>query len=233
MIGSTHSRRATTSTQRATTSTQRATAGTRREARSRPHDPEGYLGAVAGTNALQVGYADVDQLGSAAGGLDQPGLNPGVAGPEEAGGARVRRSPPARPRQRTRHPGVAARPAPVAPPAPVALPRAPFLILVLVLVVAGVLGVLVLNTKINESSFRLDDLKAQQGALDLQEQQLERDLAEAQSPGNLRAAANRLGLVPAGAPAFITLPDGRVVGVPTPATGPPGSAVVGSGSAGR
>src|SRR5688572_6668132 len=46
-------------------------------------------------------------------------------------------------------------PTPVAAPVPVALPRAPFLILMVALVVVGVLGVLVLNTKINENSFRL------------------------------------------------------------------------------
>jgi hypothetical protein len=107
----------------------------------------------------------------------------------------------------------------VAPPAPVALPRASFLVLVLAVVVAGVVGVLVINTKINENAFRLDDLRAHQAALDLQEQQLAQKLAEQESPGNLAAAAQRLGLVPAGTPAFITLPDGRVVGVPQPATG--------------
>ncbi len=103
------------------------------------------------------------------------------------------------------------------PPAPMVLPRAPFVLLVVAVVVAGVLGVLVINTKINENAFRLDDLRAHQAALDLQEQQLTQELAERESPGNLAAAAKRLGLVPAGTPAFISLPDGRVVGVPQPA----------------
>jgi hypothetical protein len=101
----------------------------------------------------------------------------------------------------------------------VAVPRAPFLLGVLSLVVVGVLGILVLNTKINQNSFVLDDLKARQAALDLQEQQLARELQEKESPGNLSAAAKRLGLVPAGRPAFINLPDGTVVGVPQPAAG--------------
>lgn len=110
--------------------------------------------------------------------------------------------------------------APIEPaPLPIALPRAPFLLLMVGLVVVGVLGVLVLNTKINENSFRLNDLRNTQAGLDLQEQQLERNLADLESPGNLRAAATRLGLVPAGTPAFINLPDGRVVGVPQPAAG--------------
>jgi len=109
--------------------------------------------------------------------------------------------------------------APVAPPLPFALPRAPFLLLMVAIVVLGVVGVLVLNTKINENAFKLNDLRAQQAALDLQEQQLTQRLDELSSPGNLRAAARRLGLVPAGTPAFINLPDGRIVGVPRPATG--------------
>ena len=109
----------------------------------------------------------------------------------------------------------------VAPPAPVVTPRAPFVLLVLTLVVAGVLGILVLNTKINENAFRLHDLQEQQTALDQQEQQLERELADRESPGSLAAAARRLGLVPAGNPAFIRMPDGRVIGVPQPASGQP------------
>jgi hypothetical protein len=109
--------------------------------------------------------------------------------------------------------------APDAPALPVTLPKTPFLLLLVGLVVVGVVGVLVLNTKINESSFRLDSLQSTQAALDLQQQQVEQQLAELSSPGNLRAAATRLGLVPAGTPAFINLPDGRVVGVPQPAAG--------------
>jgi hypothetical protein len=109
----------------------------------------------------------------------------------------------------------------VAPPAPVAVPRAPFVLLVLVLVVGGVLGILLLNTKINENAFRLDDLHRQQAALQLKEQQLRGELAAKETAGNLEAEARRLGLVPAGTPAYLRLPDGRVIGVPQPATGQP------------
>jgi hypothetical protein len=104
----------------------------------------------------------------------------------------------------------------VAPPAPVSAPRAPFVALVLALVVAGVVGILVLNTKIVENAFTLHNLQEQQSALDLQQQGLERDLAFKESPGQLAAAATRLGLVPSRTPAFIVLPDGRKLGVPQP-----------------
>lgn len=107
----------------------------------------------------------------------------------------------------------------VAPPLPVATPRAPFVALVLALVVGGVLGILMVNTKINENAFRLSTLKEQQARLDIREQQLKNEIAQHEAPGNLAAQARKLGLVESGPPAFIRLPDGRVIGVPQPATG--------------
>jgi hypothetical protein len=172
----------------------RATAQPRRGARG-----QGY---IAGANALAIGYGDeIDERRY----VDPAELAPPTIEP--------RRKPRSRPAR------VETVDAPVTPPLPIALPRAPFLALILSLVVVGVAGVLVLNTKINENAFRLDALRGQQTSLDLQEQQLKQNLAELEAPGNLRAAATRLGLVPAGTPAFINLPDGRVVGVPQPATG--------------
>ncbi|HEX6074442.1 MAG TPA: hypothetical protein VFZ32_04150 [Micromonosporaceae bacterium] len=103
------------------------------------------------------------------------------------------------------------------PPAPVAAPRAPFVMLVLLLVAAGIVGLLVLNTKINEDSFRLEGLRDRQATLDVREQQLRSELASKQSPGNLAAAARLLGLVQEDSPAFLYLPDGRVIEVPRPA----------------
>jgi hypothetical protein len=125
--------------------------------------------------------------------------------PEQDGGAAANR--PSLPRLR------------VAPPAPVSVPKAPFVAGVLAVVVTGVVGVLVLNTKINENAFRLDALQQQQSRLDRTEAQLTKDLADKESPTSLAAAARRLGLVPAGSPAFITLPDGKVLSVPGPGTG--------------
>ncbi len=108
-----------------------------------------------------------------------------------------------------------------APPVPVSVPRAPFVALVLTVVVAGVSGILVLNTKINENAFRLAYLQSNQTNLDRQEQRLNERLANQEAPNNLAAQAAKLGLVPAGTPAFIKLPDGRVLGVPRPATSTP------------
>jgi hypothetical protein len=180
-----------------------ASAARAAEARTASRRPYGSF--VDGANALQIDYA-VDYA--------EP-----LEYPEPQAYGEPYRIEVERPRRTA---------VPVAPPTPVSLPRPAFLVLIVAIVVGGVLGVLLLNTKINENAFRLDDLRARQAALDLQEQQLAQALAEKESPGNLAAQARQLGLVPAGTPAFIRLPDGRVVGVPRPA-----GALDGSGSAGR
>ena len=79
------------------------------------------------------------------------------------------------------------------------VPRAPFVALVLVLVVGGVLGILLVNTKINENAFRLDELQEQQAALDIAGAAAGAARSPThEAPGNLAAAARRLGLVEAG-----------------------------------
>jgi hypothetical protein len=107
----------------------------------------------------------------------------------------------------------------VAPPAPINAPRAPFIALVVAVVVAGVLGILLINTKTAENSFRIDTLQKQQAKLDSQQQDLENEIAANNSPGSLDAAARRLGLVKADNLAYIRLPDGKVLGVPKPGSG--------------
>jgi hypothetical protein len=107
----------------------------------------------------------------------------------------------------------------VAPPLPVTVARAPFVALLIGLVVAGVVGILVLNTAINANQFRLNHLQSQQATLDQQEDQLNQGLAQLESPGSLLAAARSLGLVPATAVTFLTLPNGQTVSAPQPGAG--------------
>jgi hypothetical protein len=108
----------------------------------------------------------------------------------------------------------------VAPPAPIRAPRAPFIAVVIAIVVAGVLGILLINTKTMENSFELSTLQDEQTTLDKQQQQLENQLAGYESVGSLDAAAKRYGLVK-GEPAYIRLPDGKIIGVPKPGQGQP------------
>ncbi|MBQ1045098.1 MULTISPECIES: hypothetical protein [unclassified Micromonospora] len=126
-----------------------------------------------------------------------------------------------RPAERTRVTGTPAPRLRVAPPAPIRVPRAPFVALILVLVVGGVLGILAVNTKINENAFKLEKLQQQQAKLDVDEQELKKEIAEQKAPGNLTANARKLGLVESEDPAYIRLPDGQTIGVPHPAQGAP------------
>ncbi|XVV14607.1 hypothetical protein ACQP2X_09800 [Actinoplanes sp. CA-131856] len=105
-------------------------------------------------------------------------------------------------------------------PAPVRRgPRAPFAAGVVGLVIVGVLGILLINTKTNENSFKIADLEKQNTALDNQRQDLDNQLIQVSSVGNLDAAARRLGLVKADNIAVLRLPDGKQIGVPMPAEG--------------
>ncbi|KUL24906.1 MULTISPECIES: hypothetical protein [Actinoplanes] len=107
----------------------------------------------------------------------------------------------------------------VAPPLPIRAPRPTFAAGVIALVLVGVVGILLINTKTMEQSFRLDALRENQTSLDEQQQELEQQLIQVSGPGNLEAAARQLGLVPAGAPAKIRLPDGKYIGTPRPGQG--------------
>jgi hypothetical protein len=107
----------------------------------------------------------------------------------------------------------------VAPPAPVTAPRAPFVALVLVLVLTGVIGILVLNTKIAENAFVLDDLHRKQSSLDRDEQRLKSDIAKQESPAYLATRASQFGLGRTTSPASLLLPDGTKLEMPGPSSG--------------
>jgi hypothetical protein len=108
----------------------------------------------------------------------------------------------------------------VAPPLPVRAPRATFAAAVIAVVLVGVVGILLINTKTMEQSFRLDALRNEKTALDQRQHDLERQIVDASGPGKLHAAARRLGLVQAAEPAVIWLPNGEVVRPPVPGKGP-------------
>ncbi|MFI5957168.1 cell division protein FtsL [Cryptosporangium sp. NPDC051539] len=99
--------------------------------------------------------------------------------------------------------------------------RAPFVVLVLTLAIGGLIGLVLLNTAVNENAFRLHDLDTRQDRLDQEEQRLQQALDSQESPKKLEERAGKMGLVPAGDPGFVKLPDGEVAGTPAPATAPP------------
>ncbi|WP_399884025.1 septum formation initiator family protein [Streptomyces sp. BBFR51] len=94
--------------------------------------------------------------------------------------------------------------------------RAPFVLLVVVLLGGGLIGLLVLNSALSEGSFQLDDLKQETKSLTDEEQALQRDIDAYSAPRALQRRARELGMVPGGDPAFLE-PDGTVKGSPSPA----------------
>ena len=96
----------------------------------------------------------------------------------------------------------------------------PFVAVLVSLLVAGLLGLLVLNTVLAQGSFALFSLRADNRVLADREQTLLREVEALRSPDALAARAAAMGMVQAAQPAFLRLPDGVVLGTDTPAPAP-------------
>ena len=93
--------------------------------------------------------------------------------------------------------------------------KAPFVVAVVGLLVAGLLGLLLLNTVVAQNAFRLHDLQQQGRVLGDREQALAKQVQALQAPGAISDRALALGMVPGGVPVFLRLPDGAVLGAVT------------------
>ncbi|WP_338015788.1 FtsB family cell division protein [Kitasatospora sp. CB01950] len=91
--------------------------------------------------------------------------------------------------------------------------RTPFAVLVVTLLSAGLLGLLMLNTALNEGAFTLSRLKKQTTEATDQQQTLQQEIAAQSAPDALEQRARELGMVPGGDPAFLGT-DGGVTGKP-------------------
>ncbi|MET8568699.1 septum formation initiator family protein [Streptomyces sp. NPDC004783] len=100
--------------------------------------------------------------------------------------------------------------------------RAPFVLLVVLLLGGGLIGLLVLNSALSEGSFELEDLKQETKSLTDEEQALQRDIDTYSAPQALQHRARELGMVPGTDPVFLA-PDGTVKGSPRPASAAAGS----------
>lgn len=98
--------------------------------------------------------------------------------------------------------------------------RAPFAFAVVALLVSGLIGLLVLNTVLGKDAFRLHALQVEGRQLADREQSLTREVEAMRAPSALAEKAAALGMVQAGPPAFLRLPDGAVLGSPAPAEAP-------------
>jgi hypothetical protein len=101
--------------------------------------------------------------------------------------------------------------------------RAPFVLLVVALLVGTTLGLLVLNTAIAVDSLKATALRSANAQRSQEIQRLEQRVITAGTPEQVASDAARAGLVPAGQPGFLVIgPDGRSTlrGAPVPAAGP-------------
>ena len=96
--------------------------------------------------------------------------------------------------------------------------RTPFAVLVIAMLVAGVVGLLMFNTNMQQASFKATALQEQVNSLTAKQQSLNMELDALRNPQRLAVEAKHLGMVPPAQPAFITL-GGTVLGRPGAATG--------------
>lgn len=113
------------------------------------------------------------------------------------------------------------RPAPGAPErAPLAVvprtrnhaTRVPFVTLVSLLLLAGVVGLLLFNTSMQQASFATTALEEQASTLAARQQTLQVELDALRSPQRVAEQARDLGMVLPAAPVFLDLRTGRVTG---------------------
>ncbi len=96
--------------------------------------------------------------------------------------------------------------------------RTPFAVLVLAMLAAGVVGLLMFNTNMQQASFKATALQDRVNELTARQQSLSLELDQLRDPQQLAVSAKKLGMVAPAKPAFVRLSDGRILGTPTPAT---------------
>lgn len=97
--------------------------------------------------------------------------------------------------------------------------RMPFVALVTMMLLGGVVGLLLFNTSMQQSSFAATALEGQATTLAARQQSLQMELDRLRDPQRIATAAQRLGMVQACTPAFLELGSATVTGKPCAADG--------------
>lgn len=95
-------------------------------------------------------------------------------------------------------------------------PKVPFVTLVSALLLAGVVGLLLFNTSMQQSAFTITALQDQATRLAAREESLATDVERLRDPQNLGEAAQKAGMTTACAPVFLDLATGKVRGETRP-----------------
>jgi cell division protein FtsL len=104
----------------------------------------------------------------------------------------------------------------VVPRARTRAPKVPFVTLVSLVLISGVVGLLLFNTSMTQASFAATELEQQATSLAAREQTLKMELEDLRKPDRVATQAQEMGMVPPTAPTFLTL-DGKVLGEKLPA----------------
>ncbi len=117
-------------------------------------------------------------------------------------------------------------------------PRIPFVLLVVTVLGLGLVGLLLLNTGLQQGAYEATDLRQTSADLTLRQQNLRVQVADLQQPQNLAERALRLGMVRNDSPAFLSIETGKIVGAAVPGVAINkidlgGSAVAGDPRAGK
>ena len=97
-------------------------------------------------------------------------------------------------------------------------PRVPFVTLVSLVLLGGIVGLLLFNTSMQQASFAASSLETQADTLAAREQTLRMELDELRNPQRVAQEAQQMGMVIPAAPVFLDLETGKTIGVRTPAT---------------
>jgi hypothetical protein len=93
-------------------------------------------------------------------------------------------------------------------------PRVPFVVLVLSVLIGGLVGLLLLNTGLQQGAYVATDLRQASADLVVQQQRLELEVAALREPQRVASEAQALGMVQNDSPAFLELSTGHIVGTP-------------------
>ena len=95
----------------------------------------------------------------------------------------------------------------------------PFLLTIGVMLIGGLVGLLMFNTSMQSVAFQENNLQAEATTLQAQAQSLDMQLSSLNDPQHIASRAKGLGMVIPQTPAFVTIPNGHVLGTPAPANG--------------
>jgi hypothetical protein len=100
--------------------------------------------------------------------------------------------------------------------------RATFVVLVMALLIGGVVATLWFSTQATADAYRLEQAKNTTNQLSVRVGQLQRQVAQQDSPPSLEQRAKQLGMVPAGDPAHLVVgSNGKVTVIGTPSVAQP------------